>query len=187
MNLKNNTIKMINKKFWKDKKVLVTGAGGFVGVTFDHCGYGGDIRDCYAEVTVNCSDYAGGFSSSAPGPFGQISNCYCSGKVVYDANNHTNVGGFIGEDRTPEGVFYSYFLESAGPDNGFGTALTEAQMKQQNSFPGWDFVEIWNIGENQTYPYLRVYPAGDLNHDGKVDFFDFAIAASHWLEGVEDD
>jgi hypothetical protein len=48
----------------------------------------------------------------------------------------------------------------------------------------WDFVEIWNIGENQTYPYLRTESAGDLNHDKKVDFADFAILAEHWLEGV---
>ena len=94
------------------------------------------------------------------------------------------MGGFIGDDRTPKGVFSSYFIETSGPDNGFGEPLSEAQMKQQESFQGWDFVEIWGIGENQTYPYLRIEPAGDLNRDMKVDFTDFAILASHWLEGV---
>jgi len=171
--------------FSKGSITCSSSAGGFVGVTYDHCGYGGDILDCYADVTVNCSNYAGGFSGSAPGPYGQISNCYCSGKVVYDADNHTNVGGFIGEHMTPEDVFYSYFLESAGPDNGFGEPLSEKQMKQQESFAGWDFVEVWNIGENQTYPYLRVYPAGDMDHDDKVNLYDLAIMAEHWLEGTE--
>jgi hypothetical protein len=49
---------------------------------------------------------------------------------------------------------------------------------------GWDFVEIWGIGENQTYPFLRTEPAGDSNHDKKVDLLDLAILASHWLQGA---
>jgi hypothetical protein len=57
-------------------------------------------------------------------------------------------------------------------------------MKTMNTFidAGWDFVEIWGIGENQTYPFLRFAPAGDLDHDKKVDLLDLAILASHWLE-----
>jgi hypothetical protein len=43
-------------------------------------------------------------------------------------------------------------------------------------------VEIWNIGENQTYPYLRVYLAGDINKDGIVNFKDFAFVALQWME-----
>jgi hypothetical protein len=58
-------------------------------------------------------------------------------------------------------------------------------MKEESTFTNWDFVEIWNIGEEQTYPFLRVYPAGDLNHDGRVDFGDFAIMANNWPAGVE--
>ena len=161
-------------------------AGGFVGVTYDHCGYGGDIQNCYADVIVNCSNQAGGFSGSAPGQYGEIRNAYCCGKVVYDVNDYSDVGGFIGEERPPQGVFYSFFLETSGPDNGFGELLTPEQMQNRSTFTdaGWDFVEIWNIGEHQTYPFLRIYPAGDLNHDGRVDMLDFAIFASHWLEGA---
>ena len=181
-----NTGGNLTSCFAKGSVTCSADAGGFAGITYDHCGYGGEIFNCYADVTVNCSERAGGFSGSAPGHDGQILNCYCSGRVVYDANNHTDVGAFIGEDRlAPQGVLGSYFLETAGPDNGFGEPLSEDQMKQQDSFAGWDFVEIWDIGENQTYPFLRVYPAGDLNHDGRVDLFDFGILAGHWLEGVE--
>jgi hypothetical protein len=59
-------------------------------------------------------------------------------------------------------------------------------MKKESTFTdaGWDFVEIWNIGENQTYPYLRIYPAGDINHDDKVNFYDLAITSEHWMEGI---
>ena len=66
-----------------------------------------------------------------------------------------------------------------------GQPKTTEQMQTQATFndAGWDFVEIWNIGENQTYPYLRVYPAGDLNHDKKVNLLDFAVLGGNWLEG----
>ena len=60
-----------------------------------------------------------------------------------------------------------------------------AEMQMESTFTDWDFVEIWNNGENQTYPYLRVYPAGDLNHDEVVNLPDFAIFAYHWLAGAE--
>ncbi len=45
-----------------------------------------------------------------------------------------------------------YFLNTIGPDNGIGTSLTAAQMKQQASFVGWDFNNIWTIDENVSYP-----------------------------------
>jgi phage recombination protein Bet len=60
-----------------------------------------------------------------------------------------------------------------------------AEMMEEATFTGWDFVEVWGIGENQTYPYLRKYVAGDLNHDGIVDWRDFAIFALHWLEETD--
>ena len=60
------------------------------------------------------------------------------------------------------------------------------QMRQESTFTnaGWDFIDTWNIGENQTYPYLRQHSPADLNHDGRADMLDFAILANRWLEGV---
>ena len=46
------------------------------------------------------------------------------------------------------------FLNTIGPDNGVGTSLTASQMKQQASFVGWDFNNIWTINENVSYPEL---------------------------------
>jgi len=42
---------------------------------------------------------------------------------------------------------------------------------------------IWNIGENQTYPYLRTYLSSDINKDGIVNFLDLSITANQWMEG----
>ncbi len=55
-------------------------------------------------------------------------------------------------------------------------------MKQKATFMNWDFTEVWDIAEGQTYPFLRYSVAGDMNYDGKVDFADFKIMALHWLE-----
>ena len=102
-------------------------------------------------------------------------------------------GGLVGH-CSPNGIITNCFWDSdINPDvNGVGngtdpnvTGKPTMEMKKENTFTDWDFVEIWGIGENQTYPFLWVYPAGDLNHSGGVDFEDYAIFAEHWLEGIE--
>ena len=170
--------------FSKGTITCLSEAGGFAGVTYDHCGYGGVFRDCYADVTVICSEFAGGFSGTDPGMHGQILNCYCSGKVIYDVNDCDRVGGFIGNDQLymKQNIANCYFLETAGPDTGSGKSLSEEQMTQQESFAGWDFINVWGIGQGQTYPYLRQYSAADISSDGVVNFADFAILAESWLK-----
>jgi len=77
-------------------------------------------------------------------------------------------------------------IETSGQSSSDGgTGLPTEQMQTESIFTdaSWDFIEIWNIGENQTYPFLRVYPAGDINHDDIVNFYDLAILAGRWLEG----
>jgi hypothetical protein len=121
--------------------------------------------------------------------YGNIVHCYVSGKV--DGNDV--VGGIAGHHI---GSFIKCFWDTdASPDvNGVGSGsdpnvigkpTVEMQTEATFADADWDFIEIWNIGENQTYPFLRQYPAGDLNHDGLVDWRDFAIMASRWLEGIE--
>ena len=68
-----------------------------------------------------------------------------------------------------------------------GEGKTTAEMQTESTFTdaGWDFIEIWDIGENQTYPFLRTHLAGDINHDDIVNFYDLAIIAGHWLQGIE--
>ena len=58
-------------------------------------------------------------------------------------------------------------------------------MQMQFTFTdaGWDFIKLWDIGENQTYPYLRTGPASDINKDGITNFLDFAVIAQKWMQG----
>ena len=60
--------------------------------------------------------------------------------------------------------------------------LPTSQLHQQSTFTDWDFTNIWNIGENQTYPYLRKYSASDINKDRVVNLLDLSIMAEQWME-----
>lgn len=86
-----------------------------------------------------------------------------------------------------DGAVWACFwdIESTGQsESAGGEGKSTAEMQTLSTFTeaGWDFVEIWNIGQGQTYPFLRRYPIGDLNYSGGVDMFDFAIFAEHWLD-----
>lgn len=152
------------------------GVGGLVGWNVN-----GTISNSYSTSSVLGNKLIGGLVGD--NGHGTISNCYSAG--VVDGNDDT--GGLIGGDH--DGTITNCFwdTESSGQSSSDGPEVgkSTADMKKESTFTNWDFVEIWNIGENQTYLYLRVYPAGDLNHDRSVNMFDFAILASHWLEGAE--
>ncbi len=159
--------------------------GGLVGLNDGSYGYG-TISNCYAIGSISGDSYTGGLVGDN---YGTISNCYATGAV--DGNDYT--GGLVGYDETPTSYTSCFWDEDINPDvNGIGNTTDPnvvgkptVEMKKESTFTnvGWDFIEIWNIGENQTYPFLRIYYAGDINHDNIVNFYDLAILADHWLEG----
>jgi len=140
----------------------------------------GTISNCYATGSVSGDQYTGGLAGH--NCFGTISNCYTTASV--DGNYYT--GGLVGSGGGTVSTSF-WDIETGGPDNGIGTPLPTEQMQTESTFTdaGWDFIEIWNTGERQTYPFLRIHPAGDIDHDDIVNFYDFAILANHWLEGIE--
>ncbi len=137
----------------------------------------GTISNCYATGEVSGDQYTGGLAGH--NCYGTISNCYTTASV--DGNDYT--GGLVGgSGGTVSSSFWD--IETGGPDNGIGTPLPTEQIQSESTFTdaGWDFIGTWDIGENQTYPFLRTHPAGDIDHDDIVNFYDFAILADHWLE-----
>jgi len=159
-----------------------TPAGGLVGWNKD------TICDSYAEGTVRGDGAIGGLVGL--NEHGTIQNCYAVGAI----DGNSDMGGLAGF----HGYGYSYYTScfwdgDVNPDvngigntsdpNVIGKSTTEMQRESTFSDAGWDFIEIWDIGENQTYPFLRQYPAGDINHDDKVNFRDLAILAENWLAG----
>jgi len=160
----------------------VDGVGGLVGLNYSF------IRDCYSTGIASGGAHVGGLvgqNGYSWHPGGSISACYATGNV----SGESGVGGLCGENH---GVISDCFwdIQTSGEPNMCGSGdcdsshgKTTAEMKTLSTFTGadWDFVEVWDIGENQTYPYLRLGPSGDLNYDRKVDFGDLAVLASHWL------
>ena len=64
--------------------------------------------------------------------------------------------------------------------------LPTAELQKRATFvdAGWDMINIWDIGENQTYPFLRTHLSSDIDKDDETNLFDLAILAQNWLEGI---
>jgi hypothetical protein len=161
--------------------------GGLVGLNSE-----GIVLNCYSTGAVSGTNWGIGGLVGWNGNDGSISNCYSSG----DVSGIFSVGGLMGfnsgsvlncfwdTDTQTHGVTESIGDNLGTATNVAGLPTTQSQTKSTFTDAGWDFIEIWNIGENQTYPYLRVHPAGDINHDDIINMLDFAIFANHWLEGM---
>jgi len=121
----------------------------------------GSIGNCYATGSVE----GGGGVGGLVGGFclGGISNCYATGSVSGDHS----VGGLLGDSGYDSSISTAYFLhpdDGGRPDNGYGTPLTDAEMRQQSSFAGWDFVgrsvdgtsEVWQMPAD-SYPVLSIF------------------------------
>ncbi len=151
--------------------------------------YLGYILISYSTSAVQGYSHVGGLVGYNNG---SISNCYSIG----DVNGVSDVGGLVGlnsqgcisnnsfwdTDTQTHGVTESIGLNDGDVNNVEG--LPTAQMQTRSTFTdaNWDFINIWDIGENQTYPYLRVYMPSDINKDRIVNFLDFAITANQWME-----
>ena len=123
-----------------------SGLGGLVGYNLD-----GSISNCYSTSTVTgggAAEYLGGLVAVNNG--GSINYCYSTGAVTGGVNYF---GGLVGYN-SGGGTISSCYFPDTEPNNGLGTPLKAAQMKQQKSFVGWDFVNIWWIAERAGYPKL---------------------------------
>ncbi len=166
----------------------------------------GTIANCYSTGSVSGDIYIGGLmghnlSSSITNSYSTgsikgiayvgglvgendyssiISRCCSTGNV----SGHYAVGGLVGWNKSTVTASFWDTQTSGQPTSSGGTGKTTAEMQILSTFvsANWDFVEVWVIGENQTYPFLRSEPAGDLNYDRQVDFVDLAILAGHWSE-----
>ncbi len=127
----------------------VKGEGNLGGLVSFH--NSGMILNCYSRADVIAQKgHAGGLVGFILN--GPVRNCYAAGMVSAEKDT----GGLI--RAMHEGyIANSYYdMETSGQsDEGKGTSRTTAEMKQKATFEGWDFEEIWDIVENESYPFLR--------------------------------
>lgn len=114
------------------------GVGGILGYRYGSY----SIENCYSIANVKAE---GSYSSSVYGIGCSAKNCYFAGTI-------SGTG-----DVYPIGVYNtnSYYDSEKTKISGKQGALTTKQMKQQASFQGWDFDNIWTIQEGVDYPKLR--------------------------------
>ncbi|HOQ33590.1 MAG TPA: PASTA domain-containing protein, partial [Candidatus Hydrogenedens sp.] len=117
--------------------------GGLVGDNY------GSVSNCYSTGSVSGnSDFVGGLVGY--NYYGTTSYCYSTGVV---SGSGVNVGGLIGikEGGSVSNCYWD--IETSGRSSSAGgTGKTTAEMKQQATYVGWDFVNIWGIVENTIYP-----------------------------------
>jgi hypothetical protein len=157
----------------------------------------GNITNSYSTGSVNVI----GIHSTAGGLCGEncygiIEKCYSTGSVTSPEECYT--GGLCGKasclllivPKYGGGYNYdanSYFLTTAGPDNGYGVPMTSEEMKEQANYLNWDFSyadgndAVWYMAEDG-YPILpwQISPV-DIFTDGKNNFRDFAVLARFWM------
>jgi prepilin-type N-terminal cleavage/methylation domain-containing protein len=107
------------------------------------------IVDCYA--TGNIESNARRIGGLAGANNGTVTNCYAVGNVTGDSNT----GGLVGQNSgTITDCYYDTETTGQSDDDGRGTPLTTAEMKNSANFTDWDFIITWSIEENNSYPFL---------------------------------
>ncbi|MHA2283570.1 MAG: GLUG motif-containing protein, partial [Promethearchaeota archaeon] len=120
--------------------------GGLLGYNDDNA----NTNNCYATGSVTALAYAGGFLGRNDGT---VTNCYSVGSVI----GGIYAGGLVAQAGM-DGILYNSFwdIETSGvTTSADGIGKTTAQMKQENTYTNWDFVDIWDIDEGVSYPFLR--------------------------------
>ncbi|MEP0007526.1 MAG: GLUG motif-containing protein [Balneola sp.] len=125
--------------------------GGLVGATETYNGSNGLVINSYSTASATSSNNSAS-ALVARLISGSIENSYGIGSVSAPSGN----GGLIGEKDSGT-VTNSYWdTETTGQSSSAdGTGLTTTQMKQRNSFSGFDFTDIWYIEEGSGYPKLQ--------------------------------
>jgi hypothetical protein len=129
-----------------------TSVGGLIGLTR---GPYSVIYDCYstADVTSTSAKYqTGGFIGINKDT---VYNCYSTGRVTAASGSYS--GGFCSlNQRSITNCYWDKQTSGKSSSSG-GTGKTTAEMMQQATFANWDFIDVWDIVENESYPFLRCF------------------------------
>jgi hypothetical protein len=132
----------------------VTSGAWQVGGLSGYNGHGSIVIDCYATGSVTGRHKAGGLVGDNCYPEGgYVKRCYSTGRVTGGG------GGLIGYNFHGGKTYDSYWdLETSGRSTSTGGAgKTTAEMMQQATFANWDFIDVWDIVESESYPFLRCF------------------------------
>lgn len=108
------------------------------------------IHDCYATGDVDGEQFVGGLVGVVVASIFdsvEIERTYSTGEV--SSRSDQDMGGLVGENQG--GVEDSYWnVDTSGLDESDGgTGLTSEEFGQQESFEGFDFGNIWEMGNER--------------------------------------
>ncbi len=157
-------------------------SGGLIGFTV----VGTHVDQCSSGVNVNAGNrkQVGGLIGYHEGRthYTLLSNSYSTGTVTGGGAKQGNLVGdadgsyvdrcyscgngkaLIGYNWENPVITNSYWDKEKGASSSpyGGTGKTTSEMMQQATFVGWDFVDIWGIVENGTYPFLKAFEYKEL-------------------------
>ena len=128
---------------------------GFSSSTGGLVGYedGNSIQNSFSNASVIGNIGVGGLVGYMNG--NEINRVYSFGRV----QGNSNVGGLVGHNDFSFSCAISFWdTQTSGQTTsaaGCGTGKTTSQMKQQSTFSGWDFTNIWEINNGVSYPYIK--------------------------------
>lgn len=129
-----------------DVEVSGENVGGLVGKSVRT-----SISNCLARVGIQGTTGIGGLvgtNDSGSSITNSFAACYINTEASFDP---TTAGGLVGINLGT--VTNSYYDDQFATDTGKGSPKPYAEMKRQETFEGWDFINIWGIIEDGTYPY----------------------------------
>ncbi|MHC4740235.1 MAG: PKD domain-containing protein, partial [Planctomycetota bacterium] len=151
------------------------------GGLFGNVTTGSEVEQCFADVDVNADNrkQVGGLVGYLLGQGYDtlLSNSYSCGTVTGSGSQQGNLVGDVNDsdvDRcyscgyekaligfsSPNSVITNCYWDmdkGASSSSYGGTPKTTAKMMQEATFVDWDFVDIWGIVENESYPFLRAF------------------------------
>lgn len=153
---------LVGKNYGNIRQCYSTGTvtgDGTVGGLVGYHRYGA-LTNSYSHCVVVGTTEVGGLIGN--NWYGTIQNCLSTGAV----SGSEFIGGLIGWDELGN-VSNSYWdtITSGQNTSPQGIGKTTSQLYQRITYSNWDFTEIWNIYEGQTYPFLRWQggPPGTVN------------------------
>ena len=109
---------------------------------------------------IHGSGYVGGV-----GGYGTtVTNCRNACTVISNGE-YSHVGGIIAGNGTVENGYYLTDCVTDIDISKYGIALTETQMRQKESFAGFDFDAVWTIDGSAGNPYPTLI---DVRHEAKI-------------------
>ena len=112
------------------------------------------VKNSYSMGNVSGKINIGGFAGKLSGVInteGLVKKSYSAGEV----DGTSEVGGLIGFLEESSVVYSYYDKDNSGKDDtNKGIPKTTGELQEQETFEEWDFEDIWDIEENESYPYL---------------------------------